>query len=157
LTSSQKPHISHQAVRRNTRKRPAVTDDLNGFFRSGLLSIRSSRVNNMTIQIRPATLDDAPALSRLGAATFRDTFEGANTPGDMARYLADAFTPEQQAAEIADPAGAVLLAEDSGGSGDAELLGYAHLLSGQAQDAYGAPPRSNSSASTSRVRGMDGA
>jgi ribosomal protein S18 acetylase RimI-like enzyme len=89
----------------------------------------------MTIQIRPATLDDAPALSRLGAATFRDTFDRANTPADMARYLADAFTPEQQAAEIADPAGAVLLADDSGGSGDAELLGYAHLLSGQAPDA----------------------
>ena len=101
------------------------------FLPFGIIEIRSSRLIKMSIQIRPATLDDAPALSRLGAETFRDTFEGANTPGDMARYLADAFTPAQQAAEIADPAGAVLLAEEFDG---AELLGYAHLLSGPAPD-----------------------
>jgi hypothetical protein len=44
------------------------------------------------ITIRPATTADAPALSRLRAITFRETFEGENPPEDMARYLADAFT-----------------------------------------------------------------
>ena len=89
----------------------------------------------MTIRIRPAAVIDAPALSRLGAVTFRDTFEGQNTPDDMARYLAEAFTPEQQAAEIADPTGAVLLAEHLGDAGDAELVGYAHLASGEVPEA----------------------
>ena len=69
----------------------------------------------MTIEIRPATAADAPALSRLGAATFRETFEGENSPEDMARYLADSFSPERQAAEIADPQGTVLLAEHHDG------------------------------------------
>ncbi len=95
----------------------------------------------MTITIRPAAIADAAALSRLGAATFRETFEGENRPEDMARYLADAFSPEQQAAEIADPASTVLVAEDHAGSEDRELIGYAHLVSGPAPEAIpGAEP-----------------
>jgi ribosomal protein S18 acetylase RimI-like enzyme len=93
----------------------------------------------MTITIRPASIDDAPALSRLGASTFRETFEAENTAEDMARYLAEAFTPERQAAEIGDAAGTVLLAELSGESGDAELAGYAHLISGPAPAAVRGP------------------
>jgi ribosomal protein S18 acetylase RimI-like enzyme len=84
-------------------------------------------------------MSDAPALTRLGADTFRDTFEGTNTPDDMARYLAEAFTPEQQAAEISDPTGAVLLAEHYGASGGGELVGYAHLVSGRAPEAVRGP------------------
>jgi ribosomal protein S18 acetylase RimI-like enzyme len=53
----------------------------------------------------------------------------------MARYLAEAFSPEQQAAEITDPAGTVLLAEHHGESGGAELVGYAHLVAGPVPDA----------------------
>ena len=84
----------------------------------------------MPIHVRPATLADAPVVSQLGAATFRETFEHENTPEDMARYLADSFTPERQATEIADPAGIVLVAEHVGEAGDAEPAGYAHLVSG---------------------------
>jgi ribosomal protein S18 acetylase RimI-like enzyme len=93
----------------------------------------------MTIHVRPATAADASPLSRLGASTFRETFEGENTPEDMARYLAEAFTPERQAAEIADPAGTVLLAEHREPSGDARLVGYAHLVSGPAPAAVRDP------------------
>ena len=90
---------------------------------------------NVTIKIRPATIDDAVALSRVGAATFRETFEGENTPEDMLRYLANAFAPERQAEEIADPAGTVLLADHYADSCDAQLVGYAHLVSGPAPEA----------------------
>ena len=97
----------------------------------------------MTIRVRPATLADAPRLSRLGAATFRETFERENTPEDMARYLAAAFTPERQAAEIDDPARTVLLAEHRAPSGDAddaaELVGYVHLVAGPAPEAVRGP------------------
>jgi ribosomal protein S18 acetylase RimI-like enzyme len=93
----------------------------------------------MTIRVRPATVADAPRLSALGAATFRETFEGENTPEDMARYLAEAFTPERQAAELADPAGIVLLAEHRGPSGHGELVGYVHLVSGPAPAAVQGP------------------
>ena len=81
-------------------------------------------------------MGDAPLLSRLAAATFRDTFESENTPEDMARYLADAFTPERQAAEISDPAGIVLLAEHVE---SAELVGYAHLVADVAPPAVQGP------------------
>jgi ribosomal protein S18 acetylase RimI-like enzyme len=79
--------------------------------------------------IRPATLDDAVALSALGAATFRDTFEADNTPEDMARYLSTAFNPEQQAAEINDPESIILLAARTSAT-EAELVGYAHVVAG---------------------------
>lgn len=95
----------------------------------------------MTIKIRSASADDASMLSLFGAITFRDTFERDNTSQDMERYLAEAFTPDQQATEIADSAGAVLLAEHISESGDAELVGYAHLVSGDAPEGVrGAAP-----------------
>jgi ribosomal protein S18 acetylase RimI-like enzyme len=95
----------------------------------------------MTIRVRPAVISDALALSRIGAATFRDTFENENTPEDMARYLAESFSPEHQAAEIAEPAGTVLLAEHHDASDEPELVGYAHLVSGPVPEAVrGAEP-----------------
>lgn len=93
----------------------------------------------MAITIRTAHVSDAAALSRLGATTFRDTFEGSNTPEDMARYLAEAFTPEQQAAEIADPSSVLFLAEHRSDDGCAELIGYAHLVSSEAPEAVRGP------------------
>ena len=82
---------------------------------------------DMPLNIRPATLGDAPALSRLGATTFREAFETENAPEDMARYVGEAFTPDRQAGEIADQNGTVLLAEHWTDPADAELVGYAHL------------------------------
>jgi diamine N-acetyltransferase len=93
----------------------------------------------VTILIRPATVADAARLSHLGATTFRETFERDNTPEDMARYLAEAFTPERQAAEISDAAGVMLLAECEGPSGEMEVVGYAHLVSGPAPAAVRGP------------------
>jgi diamine N-acetyltransferase len=89
--------------------------------------------------IRPAAIDDAAALSRFAATTFRETFESENAPDDMARYLTEAFTPQQQAAEIADPASTVLLAEYHGESGGTELVGYAHLIAGPVPEAVRGP------------------
>ena len=93
----------------------------------------------MTVEIRPAAIADAAALSRLGATTFREAFEEENTPEDMARYLAEAFSPDQQAAEIAAPTGTVLVAEHHAEYGDAELVGYAHLVSGAPPEAIQGP------------------
>lgn len=93
----------------------------------------------MPVAIRRANASDASALARLGASTFWETFEAVNSPEDMAQYLATAFTPEQQAAEIADPASTVLLAEARGESDEVELVGYAHLMEGCAPAAVRGP------------------
>jgi diamine N-acetyltransferase len=93
----------------------------------------------MTTFVRAATIADAERLSRFGATTFRETFADENSPDDMARYLAEAFTPERQAAEILDPTGTVLLAERRGAPGDGDLLGYVHLVSGATPAAVQAP------------------
>ena len=88
----------------------------------------------MTIHVRRATAADAPELSQLAATTFREAFEAANTPEDMAGYLAEAFTPERQKADILDPANVVLVAAEGRG-----LVGYAHLASGPAPPPVRAP------------------
>jgi ribosomal protein S18 acetylase RimI-like enzyme len=89
----------------------------------------------MPVIVRAATVADSESLSALAAATFRDAFGDQNTPEDMARYLADAFTPAKQAAEIVDPATVVLVAEDQPTEGAAELIGYAHLSEGETPEA----------------------
>jgi GNAT superfamily N-acetyltransferase len=77
------------------------------------------------IAIRRGTAADDVLLAEIGAETFRDTFAADNTPEDMAHYLAQAFGPERQAMELADPTSTFLIAE----SGDA-TLGYARLTWG---------------------------
>jgi diamine N-acetyltransferase len=68
-------------------------------------------------------------LTDLAARTFYDTFAPDNTPGDMQAYMESAFTPERQAAEIADPRSTFLIAF----IGDAPA-GYARLLAGDAPE-----------------------
>jgi diamine N-acetyltransferase len=89
--------------------------------------------------VRRATIADAARLSQLAATTFRETFGRDNSPDDMARYLAEAFTPDRQAAEIRDSAGAVLVAEHHDTSGHLELIGYAHVVAGVPPDAVQGP------------------
>lgn len=93
----------------------------------------------MPSTIRPATAADAPALSALAAATFRETFEAENDPADMAQYLADNFSPEKQLAEIADPSAIVLVAEHHDDDGTSQLIAYAHLVAGDTPPAVHGP------------------
>ena len=78
-----------------------------------------------TLSIRRGIPEDAELLAELGARTFKETFAAENTAENMATYLASAFTPKQQAAELADPRCAYLIAEDDG-----VAVGYAMLRSG---------------------------
>jgi GNAT superfamily N-acetyltransferase len=72
--------------------------------------------------IRLATLEDAGLLAEIGAKSFSDYFAEANTPENMATYLAQAFGEDIQAAELADPDVTYLLAEVDG-----ITAGYAKL------------------------------
>lgn len=87
--------------------------------------------------LRLAGPEDAARLADLGARTFQETFAGVNTPEDMRDYLRGAFSPEIQAAEIAQPGSQFLILERDG-----EAVGYARLLAGstdpalQASDAW---------------------
>ncbi len=75
--------------------------------------------------IRQGKAEDAALLAELGARTFSETFAADNTPEDMAAYLASAFSPEQQAAELADPHSTFHIAEKDG-----VAVGYSMLRSG---------------------------
>ncbi len=74
------------------------------------------------VKIRIASPADNVLLSELGRQTFYDSFAAGNTPEDMAAYLAGAFSPEKQAAELADPGTRFLIAELDG-----NVVGYARL------------------------------
>jgi diamine N-acetyltransferase len=92
------------------------------------------------IHIRRARGEDAAALSEFAERIFRETFEAANDPQDLAAYLAEAFDTERQKLEIEDPAAIVLLAEEIAGSeGIAPLAGYSHLTRSEAPDSVHGP------------------
>jgi diamine N-acetyltransferase len=78
--------------------------------------------------IRLATLADAEALAELGTRTFRETFSEANTPEDMAQYLAEHFGGGLQRAELEDASAHFLLLLAEGRPG-----GYVKLRRGPAR------------------------
>ena len=75
--------------------------------------------------VRRGKAEDAELLAELGARTFSETFAPDNTPEDIAAYLASAFSPAQQAAELADPDSLFQIAETNG-----VAVGYALVRSG---------------------------
>ncbi len=75
----------------------------------------------MSVTFRLAGTDDAPALSRLGAETFTETFGHLYQPADLAAFLTNHGEEEWQR-ELADEDFAVLLAENDG-----EAVGYAKV------------------------------
>lgn len=83
-----------------------------------------------SVTVRRANASDADQLASLGARTFVQAFGADNTADDVAAHLAATFSPDKQAAEIADPATIMLVAE----AGEV-LVGYVLLR-------WGAPPPS---------------
>ncbi len=75
----------------------------------------------MSAAFRPAGADDAPALSRLGAETFTETFGHLYQPADLAAFLVS-HGEEEWRKELADPEFAVLIVE-----ADGEAIGYAKV------------------------------
>ncbi|HEY4304212.1 MAG TPA: GNAT family N-acetyltransferase [Gemmatimonadaceae bacterium] len=80
----------------------------------------------MAIRLRTASVDDAQLLATLGARLFEQTFGSANSPEDMASYLADAFSESRQSTELAEPSWRTWIAEDDSGT----AVGYAVLIRG---------------------------
>lgn len=64
-------------------------------------------------------------LAELGSITFSQAFAKGNTPEDMSLYLQQAFSPEIQEAELADPACVFWLVSEAG-----TVVGYTKLHSG---------------------------
>ena len=85
---------------------------------------------NTALRVRDATPGDNVLLAEVGAETFRDSFGPDNTPENIAAYLAQSFSPEKQARELADAASRFLIAELEG-----EVVGYARLHFGPAPEA----------------------
>jgi GNAT superfamily N-acetyltransferase len=78
----------------------------------------------MPITIRRADPADAPTLAAFAEHCFRDAFGDLNTPGNMDRYVATAFSPALQRTELDDPTVTTLLAHDEHGA----LAGYAQVF-----------------------------
>jgi ribosomal protein S18 acetylase RimI-like enzyme len=75
----------------------------------------------VTPTLRDAVPADAPAVAALARQTFSETFGHLYRPEDLAAFLEN-HTPERWAAELADPAYAVRVAQAGG-----ELVAYAKL------------------------------
>ena len=76
----------------------------------------------LRISVAKANLATATRLAALGRQTFTETFAAANKAEDMAAYLAEAYGPEIQLAQLQDPRCTCLLAEMQG-----QAVGYVQL------------------------------
>lgn len=78
--------------------------------------------------IRQASTADAASLAAFASRVFDEVFGPQNDAADMAAYLAEAFAPHLQHAEIARPGSIVLIAERPGAC---DIVGYAHLVNAE--------------------------
>lgn len=80
------------------------------------------------IGVRRATAFDAELLARLGAETFPGNFVGRPAPpsGTVA-YIESSFSPERQAAELAEPGSVFFIAQMG-----SDAIGYACIRQGPA-------------------------
>jgi diamine N-acetyltransferase len=78
-----------------------------------------------SIQIRPAGPRDELLLARLGEETFYESFAADNEPENIAAYVLANFSPERQAAELADLNTVIFIAEVDG-----YAIGYTKLKEG---------------------------
>ena len=81
------------------------------------------------MNFRDATPADAPALARLGARTFFETFGHLYDPADLALFLQNHAVAEWEA-QLADPQYAVRVGEacpEQGRGADGKLVAYAKL------------------------------
>jgi len=81
----------------------------------------------LRISVAKANLATATRLAALGRQTFSETFAATNTPEDLAAYLAEAYGPAIQLAQLQDPRHTFLLAEMQG-----QAVGYALLATDSA-------------------------
>lgn len=88
--------------------------------------------------LRPASLDDLPALVALGRESFSHAFGSLYTPEDLAAFLDEHRSTHRFAAYVSSPDASVTLAEGPQG-----LMGYCLVAFGARFDERPAPhPRS---------------
>jgi diamine N-acetyltransferase len=71
-------------------------------------------VENLVFSFRPATPADSAVLAEIGGRIFWDTFSPDNDHAQLARHIAEVFTTERVAAELADPNVHYLIVEAAG-------------------------------------------
>ena len=74
-------------------------------------------------RVRVLDASDAAAYSAFAERLFRETYADGYDPADINSYVASAFSPERQAAEINERGGRVLVVEDDRSG----LLAFAHV------------------------------
>jgi diamine N-acetyltransferase len=80
----------------------------------------------MGLSVRYATAADYNLLAEAGRRLFEAAFAQENRAEDMGAYLQEAFSPEIQAAELADSASVTFIADIEG-----NFAGYARLKEGR--------------------------
>jgi len=95
----------------------------------------------MTVRVRQAGLEDAPALAELAAITFPLACPPSSRPADVADFIATHLTEEAFERYLGDPQRALFVAAESpespdslGTNGAAGLMAYAMMIDRAPQD-----------------------
>lgn len=91
-------------------------------LRKSLIAISNRAIRQPMVLLRTPDAVDASALAKLGRDTFVETFGHLYSAEDLNSFLDQTFAVDAVAADIADPARALLVAEDETG-----LIGYCKL------------------------------
>lgn len=88
---------------------------------------KPDRTHTPTFTIRPARIQDAPAIAHLGATVFSTTFGFSIPPQDLNDYLSEAYTTSAIEKDIRHPQKKLIVAcADS----DDRVIGFAQLAEG---------------------------
>ncbi|VUC36270.1 unnamed protein product [Clonostachys rosea] len=80
-------------------------------------------------KLRPATLQDAAQVSKLGASVFSTTFGHSVTPTQLQSYLDEAYSIEATIKDLSDPNKDMVVAETDEGA----VVGFALLTRGSSE------------------------
>lgn len=96
---------------------------------AGTVNSQTTPHTRLKVSLRPATLEDAAAITEIGITTFTATYAHSLPAHDMHAFLEKVYSLGATTADIVDPDRDIIVATAQGGSSDtpSTIIGFALL------------------------------
>ncbi|KAL2424249.1 hypothetical protein ABEF95_007309 [Exophiala dermatitidis] len=98
-----------------------------------LPSTRRTTSPSAAFSLRPATIQDAPAIADLGSTVFTTTFGFSIPAPDLNAYLDEAYSITAIERDIQNPSTHVIVAVESSSVSNQQIIGFAQLTEGTSE------------------------